>query len=108
MTAPKRQNISPRVVGLIRRIYMKSCVGCCWHVVLDDDNWDSIGFCKQQARDHASHDSEYPCQTQGACQELADMDITPSILRRAMAVVEAEIRADNQKCGMNFSARVFA
>lgn len=108
MTAPKRQNISPKAVELIRRIYMQSCVGCCWHVVLDDGNWDSIEFCKQYAREHASPDSEYPCKTNGACQELAALNVTASILRRALRTVDDEIRADIQKCGTDYAARKFA
>lgn len=83
MTAPKRQDISPQAKNLIKQIYTHSAVGCCWHVVLDDNNWDSIEFSKEWARDNAGSDSEFPCMTKGACQKLADLDVTGSILKRA-------------------------
>jgi hypothetical protein len=97
MTIPKRQNVSPRAVELIRRIYRHSCAGCCWHIVLDDNNWDSIEFCRQWALDSARAAAEYPCETLGACQELAMLDVTPSVLKRAMAIVENEIRTKEQQ-----------
>ena len=53
MSAPRRQNIAPKAREIIQRIYARHAAGCCWHVVLDDDNWDSIEFCKQWARDAA-------------------------------------------------------
>jgi hypothetical protein len=78
MTAPKRQNISPHVAEIISRIYKYHAAGCCWHVVLDDENWDSIEFCRQYALDNVGD-----CETKGACQELAALDVTSSILARA-------------------------
>ncbi len=78
MTAPRRQNISPLCVDIIQRIYDKHAAGCCWHVVLDDENWDSIEWTKQWVADTADE-----CQTGGACAELAALDVTASILRRA-------------------------
>jgi len=92
VSEPKRQNVSPKAIEIIRRIYAKSCVGCCWHVVLDDENWDSIEFCRQWAAEHRQPDAEYPCITEGACQELAALDVTASILKRAMDVVDSELR----------------
>lgn len=77
MSAPQRQNIAPKAAEFIAQIYAKHAAGCCWHVVLDDDNWDSIEFCKDWA--HNSND----CRTNGACQSLAKLDVTASILRRA-------------------------
>lgn len=84
MTAPQRQNISQQVREIIQRIYVHDPVGCCWHVVLDDDNWDCIDFCREWAAQAVLPDAEYPCCTYGACQELARLDVTPSILARAM------------------------
>ena len=79
MTAPKRQNISPQVAEIIARIYQHHAAGCCWHVVLDDENWDSIEFCRKYAFEEIDD-----CETKGACQELAKLDVTASILARAM------------------------
>lgn len=87
MSAPKRQNISPKAVELIRQIYQHHAAGCCWHVVLDDDNWDSIEFCKQYACETED------CVTHGACQALADLDVTASILSRAREKAWRELRA---------------
>ena len=83
MTAPARQNISPIAAEIIQRIYRYHAAGCCWHVVLDDDNWDSIEFCKEEATANALPNAKYPCITKGACQELAALDVTASILSRA-------------------------
>jgi len=93
MTAPKRQNISPQAKDLIRQIYHYHPAGCCWHVVLDDDNWDSIEFCKEESRANVLPGAEYECETNGACQELAALDVTASILRRARDAVFTEMRA---------------
>lgn len=64
--------------------------GCCWHVVLGDGNWErsSIEFCRREARDRAG--TSY-CVTNGACQELADLDATARILSRAMRRAEAYV-----------------
>jgi hypothetical protein len=78
MTAPKRQNVSPQAAEIISRIYSRHAAGCCWHVVLDDENWDSIEFCRQYATENSD-----TCETGGACQELAAMNVTASILARA-------------------------
>jgi hypothetical protein len=83
VSAPKRQNVSPQAAELIARIYEHHAAGCCWHLVLDDDNWDSIEFCREWARVSALPNAEYPCVTDGACQELATLDVTASILARA-------------------------
>lgn len=80
MSAPKRQNIAPKAAEVIARIYARHPCGCCWHVVLDDENWDAIDFCRRWAEEHRAE-----CVTKGACAELAAMDVTPSILKRAMA-----------------------
>ena len=93
MSAPKRQNISPKAKELIAQIYRHSPAGCCWHVVLDDDNWDSIDFCKRWARGEESGSDEFPCETHGACQALADLDVTASILSRARDAAFREMRA---------------
>ena len=89
MTAPRRQNVSPRAKELIMQIYSHHGAGCCWHVVLDDDNWDSIEFCRDYARkavavkEYSDTGEEPECITEGACRELANLDITASILSRA-------------------------
>lgn len=93
---PNRQNISRQAKDLIKRIYQFSPVGCCWHVVLDDNNWDSIEYCKEWATASGVVGSELPCCTKGACQELAALDVTSSILRRARDKAFAEIREAKQ------------
>jgi len=86
MSVPKRVNISPKAKELIKQIYINHAAGCCWHVVLDDENWDSIDFCKEYAMQHDD------CETGGACQELAKLDVTASILSRARDKAFCEIR----------------
>ncbi len=78
MTAPRRQNVSQKATELVRRIYAHHGAGCCWHVVTDDGNWDCIDYCREFARAN-SH-----CETHGACQELGSLDLSPSILARAV------------------------
>lgn len=88
MSAPRRQNIGPKAVEIIRRIYEHSGVGCCWHVVLDDGNWDSIDFCRRYVQERCAD-----CRTHGACAELAALDVSPSILGRAMRTIGREQEA---------------
>lgn len=78
MSAPKRQNVSPRAAELVRQIYENHGAGCCWHVVLDDGNWDCIEHVRETLGQHAE------CITRGACAELARLDLTPGILKRAL------------------------
>lgn len=81
MTAPRRVNVSPKAAELVARIYASHGAGCCWHVVLDDGNWGSIEFCRQWA---AEQSAKGECDTDGACLELSQLDVTPSILERAV------------------------
>lgn len=83
MTAPMRQNVSPQAAEIIARIYSHHAAGCCWHLVLDDDNWDAIDYCRKDAAESAESGE---CETKGACQELAALDVTASILARARQV----------------------
>lgn len=78
MSAPRRQNVSPKARELIERIYAHHGAGCCWHVVLDDGNWDCIEWVRESI---AAGKNE--CITKGACAELAALDVTASILSRA-------------------------
>lgn len=89
MTAPKRQNISPQAAELIARIYRHHGAGCCWHVVLDDENWDCIESTRKDIL--AGGDDEWECETKGACRELAELDVTASILVRAMKTARQTI-----------------
>lgn len=79
MSAPRRQNVSPKARELIELIYEHHGAGCCWHVVLDDDNWHCIEETRQYVAENATR-----CVTKGACAELAALDVTASILSRAM------------------------
>jgi hypothetical protein len=74
--------VSPQAAEIIQRIYAHHAAGCCWHVVLDDGNWESIEFCREWAL-KTDEQRGGPCETRGACQELAALDLTPSILARA-------------------------
>jgi hypothetical protein len=91
VSAPRRQNVIAKAVELVAQIYRYSGAGCCWHVVLDDGNWDSLDFCRKWARDRIDE-----CKTHGACLELAALDVSSSILsrakRRVMAMHEEERR----------------
>ncbi len=44
----------PGVGELIDRIYERHSAGCCWHIVLDDDNWDfdCIDHCIEWAKEN--------------------------------------------------------
>lgn len=68
---------------LIIRIYEHHAAGCCWHVVLDDQNWDSIDFCRQFAKEHQGD-----CITEGACLELANTDFSDQELQQAWTLSE--------------------
>lgn len=89
MTAPKRQNVSPQAAEIIARIYSHHAAGCCWHLVLDDDNWDCIETCKREATEAAASGE---CETEGACQELDALDVTATILMRARSAAFANAR----------------
>lgn len=45
---------------LVKAIYQRSCVGCCLHIVLDDDNVrdDDVQFCINYAHDQHHADCE--------------------------------------------------
>lgn len=32
----------PEVLPIVRGLYRRHAAGCCWHVVLDDGNYDSV------------------------------------------------------------------
>jgi hypothetical protein len=86
MTAPKRQNISPKAASVIQRIYAVSPTGCCWHVVLDDGNYDWI----PETCVHILNNLNVNCKTKGGCYELALLAPTASMLKRAMRFREAK------------------
>lgn len=69
--------MSQRAAGLIGEIYQSHGAGCCWHVVIDDGNWDLIEETRATLGQHTR------CVTRGACAELAKLDLTASILKRA-------------------------
>lgn len=56
-----------KLIALGRRIYDENLVGCCWHVVLDDHNFDdeSIEFCAKYAQENPN------CDTEGLCVKMA-------------------------------------
>ena len=41
----------PEVAPLVKAVYKRSLVGCCWHILLDDGNVDdgSVQFCISEA-----------------------------------------------------------
>lgn len=92
------RTVEQQVRELIERIYARHPVGCCWHVVLDDENWDCLDFCCDEARIAASRDSEEECVTEGACQELAalcnpkrrELTVTGETLRKVTEAWKAE------------------
>lgn len=49
---PDRPSV-PEVMPIVREIYERNAAGCCWHVVLDDENVDdrSVEFCANYARE---------------------------------------------------------
>ena len=57
--------------------------------MLDDDNWDCIEFCREEATKNGALGE---CETKGACQELAGLDVTASILSRARDAAFREMR----------------
>lgn len=52
----------PEVLPLVRKLYARHGDGCCLHVVLDDNNYDSVQFCLDYAK-------EINCQE---CTQLAE------------------------------------
>lgn len=62
------------LLPLAQRIYDRSAVGCCLHIVLDDENVEtsSVAFCVQQARKENHAD----------CLELATALMECSITQR--------------------------
>jgi len=79
MNAPKRENISPKAVDIIKRIYAIAPMGCCWHVVLEDNNYDYI----TETCNTVLTSWGVGCETKGACFELALLNLTPSMMKRA-------------------------
>lgn len=64
----------PEVLPLARAVYVKSSVGCCLHIVLDDGNVDngSVAHCMEWAREQGHPD----------CLELAELLATMSKTQR--------------------------
>ena len=73
-TIPALKLTVPDVLPLARAIYARSCVGCCLHIVLDDDNVaDShVQFCVEWAVKQGHAD----------CEQLARQLLTMSKTQR--------------------------
>jgi hypothetical protein len=48
----------PEVLPLVKAIYARNCVGCCLHIILDDDNTEQhhAEFCLKYAQEHGHPD----------------------------------------------------
>jgi hypothetical protein len=57
----------PEVLPIVKELYKKHAVGCCWHIVLDDGNTgkDSVIWC-------ANYVKECSC-TNDECSMLAEL-----------------------------------
>lgn len=79
---PDRPKV-PDVVPLIRAIYASpdGGVGCCLHILTDDDNYDCAASCLQYARKRGHE----------LCARAAEMltRMSPSQVRRAVATYRA-------------------
>lgn len=54
-------------------------MGCCWHAVLEDNNYDYI----TETCNTVLTSWGVGCETKGACFELALLNLTPSMMKRA-------------------------
>jgi hypothetical protein len=46
------------MIPLMKAIYERNCVGCCWHIVLDDDNIEDghVEYCINYAAEKGHQD----------------------------------------------------
>ena len=46
------------MIPLMKAIYERNCVGCCWHIVLDDDNIEDghVEYCIEYAAERGHED----------------------------------------------------
>ncbi len=42
---PRDRPTVPEVMPLVQALYARHPCGCCWHVVLDDGNYDCVPYC---------------------------------------------------------------
>jgi len=58
-----------------RAIYDINCVGCCWHIVLDDHNWDEdlIRSCMRNAEAGGISPGDIDCETPEHCKALGPL-----------------------------------
>lgn len=62
----------PDVAPLVRALYRRHSAGCCWHIVLDDGNYDSVAWCVEYIEKNGGcQDSDHPGATE--CLELAKL-----------------------------------
>lgn len=83
-----------RAEYLIRVIYSRNPCGCCWHVVVDDGNWEdhAVEFCAGRATTREEGGS--PCETPDACRELGPiLRAMPEERRRQLRVPDWQERA---------------
>lgn len=64
-----RKPTLPEVLPLAQRVYDRSVVGCCAHIVLDDDNVADhhVKFCLDQAISEGHDDCRRLCEALMAC-----------------------------------------
>lgn len=83
MMKPIRDPNRPKVPEMLvhaNAIYARHLAGCCWHVVLDDGNYDSAAFCIEYARKEGHAD----------CRALADL-VEQGVTRTQLAKLSQRI-----------------
>jgi hypothetical protein len=80
---PRDRPTVPEVVPIIRALYRRHSAGCCWHVVLDDGNYDSVAWSVARIEDEGCY--EAPATE---CLELAKLlpKMTVTQIRKAAAL----------------------
>ena len=73
-------------IPLVRQIYERNGVGCCWHIVLDDQNVDdhSVEFCARQAEGQ---------KCRNGCQSLAPIMRSASVTQRMKIANNHEVKS---------------
>lgn len=53
---PRDRPTVPEVLPLVRALYARHGAGCCWHVVLDDGNYDCVSWCVDRIEKEGCYD----------------------------------------------------